>query len=320
LAWRSPSWRSKASCSTPQASQSRPRCNRSSWRRVKPKPARIICDKAVPWADNFRYSTPCGFPDASCAGAAWRSSTVTCQPRAARLAALALPARPAPITSAWRGPATGAGRAYQGVTMAGDGCPVYSPLITSHFLPMPGIFFMVKPASISPRRTHPVVVKVPSAVPGWASRANWPNSSGVHMSGFFAGAKPSRNHTSMLASSCGSCSSTSPISKVRVTRPSSKLNCWKPGCTATYWARKGSVKAAISGHKRAARAMSSRPSGYFSTLMKCRRASAWACSVNSCQAQKKFIPVPKPVSPITRQACGARAAKRCARRVCSRNT
>ncbi|MNH21578.1 hypothetical protein D3C79_813930 [compost metagenome] len=197
---------------------------------------------------------------------------------------------------------------------------MYSPLITSHFLPMPGTFFMVKPASIKLRRTQPVVVKVPSAVPAWDNLASCVNSSGVHMSGFLAGAKPSRNHTSMRASSCGSCSSTSPISRVRVIRPWSKVNCWKPWCTATYWRKKGSVNAASSGHRRIARAMSAWPRGYFSTLTKCRRASAWAVSANSCQAQKKFMPVPKPVSPITRQAWGARLAKRWRRRVCSRNT
>jgi hypothetical protein len=35
---------------------------------------------------------------------------------------------------------------------------------------------------------------------------------------------------------------------------------------------------------------------------------------------EKFMPVPKPVSPITRQACGASSAKRSARRFCSMNT
>ncbi|MNJ48112.1 hypothetical protein D3C77_432970 [compost metagenome] len=61
-------------------------------------------------------------------------------------------------------------------------------------------------------------------------------------------------------------------------------------------------------------------SGYFSTLMKCRRASGLAHSLNSCQAQKKFSPVPKPVSPITRHCPGAIVLKRWRKLFCSMNT
>ncbi|MNL07425.1 hypothetical protein D3C87_1280990 [compost metagenome] len=154
---------------------------------------------------------------------AWRSSTVTCQPRAARLAALAQPASPAPITRARRSPASGAGRANQGLAGngAGTSCgqPRNSPRRISHLWPMPGVRFILKPAALSSRRTQPVLVNVLMVEPEAASRASSTNSSAVHMSGFFAGANPSRNQASICASSCGSCSSASPISKVRVTRP-----------------------------------------------------------------------------------------------------
>ncbi len=56
-----------------------------------------------------------------------------------------------------------------------------------------------------------MLVKVLMVEPGAARRASSANSSAVHMSGFFAGAKPSRNQASIRASSCGNCSSASPI-------------------------------------------------------------------------------------------------------------
>ncbi|MOA00711.1 hypothetical protein D3C78_1200840 [compost metagenome] len=81
----------------------------------------------------------------------------------------------------------------------------------------------MKPAALSRRRTQPVLVKVLMDAPGAARRASSANSSAVHMSGFFAGAKPSRNQASTRASSWGSCSSASPISRVRVMRPWSSV-------------------------------------------------------------------------------------------------
>ena len=57
-----------------------------------------------------------------------------------------------------------------------------------------------------------------------------------------------------------------------------------------------------------------------STLMKCSRACGWATRSNRCHAQRKFSPVPKPVSPITSFSPALRAAKRSLRRFCSMNT
>ena len=88
--------------------------------------------------------------------AAWRSSKVTCQPRAARLAAVAQPARPAPITSASRTLGRQLGRANQGLPALLAG-PLNWPLSTSHLRPMPGTRRMLKPAALSPRRTSPAL-------------------------------------------------------------------------------------------------------------------------------------------------------------------
>ncbi len=124
----------------------------------------------------------------------------------------------------------------------------------------------------------------------------------------------------MRASSFARHSSASPTSSVSETRPSPSRNCWNPGLTATYCASNRCASSSSCGHSASARARSSWVSGCFSTLTKCRRAPAGACRSNSCQAQRKFKPVPKPVSPMTRRSPGWSAAKRGARSFCARNT
>ena len=162
------------------------------------------------------------------ASRSWRSSRTTCQPRLAKLLALAQPDNPPPMTRALRSVVGWGGRAYQGLTAdvasACSGTPRKVPRSISHLWPMPGVRRILKPASFNALRTQPVLVKVLMVASGAASRASCANSSGVHMSGFFAGAKPSRNHASTCASSWLNCSSTSPISSVSVTRPLPSVN------------------------------------------------------------------------------------------------
>ncbi|RCM61158.1 hypothetical protein PA37_02714 [Pseudomonas aeruginosa] len=179
---------------------------------------------------------------------------------------------------------------------------------------------MAKPASTSPRRTKPALVKVPRVACGADSRASSANSTGDHMSGFFAGAKPSRNQASTRASSCGRHSRASPSSRVRPTLPPANARRWKPGCTARYWPSRASLQGASSGHSARARRRSAAARGNFSTLTNSRRAPAGATRSNSCQAQRKFSPVPKPVSPMHSTSPSPSAAKRSARRLVARNT
>ncbi len=140
------------------------------------------------------------------------------------------------------------------------------------------------------------------------------------MSGFFAGAKPSRNQASTRASSCGRHSRASPSSRVRPTLPPANARRWKPGCTARYWPSRASLQGASSGHSARARRRSAAARGNFSTLTNSRRAPAGATRSNSCQAQRKFSPVPKPVSPMHSTSPSPSAAKRSARRLVARNT
>ncbi|MCY1537767.1 hypothetical protein D9M68_732760 [compost metagenome] len=198
--------------------------------------------------------------------------------------------------------------------------PWNRPRLISHFLPKPGVRLMAKPASFSARRTKPAAVKVASVVPGPESRASWAKSAGLHMSGFFAGANPSRNQASMRASSSGRHSRASPTSRVSTTRPAARLMRWKPGCTATYCSSNWVASGASSGQRARARCRSPRARGNFSTLTKCSRASAGAQRSNSCQAQRKFSPVPKPVSPMVSRPPAGSSAKRRARSLPSRKT
>ena len=86
--------------STPVGAQSCPTCSRrwasSSASRT---PARVRRDSTLSSGDTWGANTPAGRADAPAAGSRAWSSTVTCQPRRARLAAVAAPAIPPPITT-----------------------------------------------------------------------------------------------------------------------------------------------------------------------------------------------------------------------------
>jgi len=69
----------------------------------------------------------------------------------------------------------------------------------SLFFPEPGTLVILNPASIKPRRTMPAEVKVLIVVPDLLSSAMVLNNLLCHISGFFAGAKPSRYQQSIFS-------------------------------------------------------------------------------------------------------------------------
>ncbi len=86
--------------STPVGPQSCPACRR--WLaccKVVRTPLRDRRESTASSGDTWGANTPAGRPDAPAAGSAAWSSTCTCQPRRARLAAAAAPASPPPITT-----------------------------------------------------------------------------------------------------------------------------------------------------------------------------------------------------------------------------
>ncbi len=147
------------------------------------------------------------------------------------------------------------------------------------------------------------------------------STASLHISGFFAGEKPSRNQASTLpAGNCGNASATSLITSVRRTRPPAKLQRFQPGTRRCQRANSVSACACNSGHSANAARNSSSLNGNFSTLKKSRLAPSGATCSNNCQAQRKFSPVPKPVSPMQKLSPADNAAKRSAKRLPCRNT
>ena len=133
--------------------------------------------------------SPPGLPEVSAAGVAWRSITSTCQPWRSRPCAAAAPARPAPITSAWRGPACGGRHAAgRGGTKRG----ACRATVMSRLPPKPGARSTAKPIEASPSRTARAALQVAAVAPGATRRASRRNSSALHSSALRAGAKPSR--------------------------------------------------------------------------------------------------------------------------------
>ncbi|CSR26828.1 Uncharacterised protein [Shigella sonnei] len=78
---------------------------------------------------------------------------------------------------------------------SGNVCSI-TPQSISRLRPKPLRFCIVNPASCKPRRTKPADVNVASVPPGRANLAMALNRFCVHISGFLAGAKPSRNQAS----------------------------------------------------------------------------------------------------------------------------
>src|SRR5258706_292413 len=103
------------------------------------------------------WKMPAGLPEASAAGPAWRSISVTCQPRAASRSHTAAPATPAPMTIAER-----IGFLSSLAFFLGINCP----LSISFFVPKPFSFSTAKPASSSAARTGAATLQVGSVAPG----------------------------------------------------------------------------------------------------------------------------------------------------------
>ena len=125
------------------------------------------------------------------------------------------------------------------------------------------------------------------------------------MSGFFAGAKPSRNQASTCwfseSSSSLVSSLISPNHRSSVTRPPSSSRRWHPPKADGHCACSCCAHEASSGQRWCARRRSSAFSGYFSKLMKCNLCKVTSGlsrtkTSNACQRVRKLSPVPKPLS------------------------
>ena len=156
-------------------------------------------------------------------------------------------------------------------TQHGQGGASITPGGISRLRPNPLLLRMVKPASCNPRRTKPAEVNVASVAPGRASLAIALNRPCVHMSGFFAGAKPSRNQASTCCCSESSkvsvSSLISPNQTSSVTRPPSSNRRWHPAKGSGHCCCNCSAQGASSGQCWCARRRSSFVKGNFSKLM-----------------------------------------------------
>ena len=95
------------------------------------------------------------------------------------------------------------------------------------FLANPGRKFSLNPCFKSVSRKFLATQYERKIVPKWLSLAIWAISSSLHMSGFFAGEKPSINHTSALKSLFLNIFDASPISRSSVIFLPNFIR-WKP--------------------------------------------------------------------------------------------
>ena len=175
--------------STPVGHQSVPVCSReSACCSITRIPLRDRRDSTLSSGETWAANTPAGNPDAPAAGALAASSTVTSQPRRARLAATAAPARPAPITMQ----RAGVGRCSVIDFLLGSHAGWYSPCKLSRLGGMPGTFFTTKPHCANASRTLRATVQVARRVPRRQQRAMALTVCTSQISGFSSGLKPSR--------------------------------------------------------------------------------------------------------------------------------
>ena len=186
---RSPgAWRS----STPVAAKSTPSCSNAVARaRVARAPARVRRDTGRSSGDTCGATTPAGSPDAPVAGSSAWSSTVTRQPRWARLYATDAPARPAPTTTQWPGAAACTGASGM-LRRLGDQCGARVARSTLRLGGGPGTRSTTKPQVVKPSRTLAATLQVAARAPGRARRATALSTGSPHMSGLRAGSNPSR--------------------------------------------------------------------------------------------------------------------------------
>jgi len=156
-------------------------------------------------------------------------------------------------------------------------------------------------------------------VPARERAATSLNSAGSHNCGFFAGANPSRNQASAHPLNRGKHVRASPMTSVSTTAASSNKYRCHPGANGPYWAHSALLSTISSGHKACARRMSALLKGNFSKLKKCSL-HAGARRRHSRHAAMKFMPVPKPISPMTKVLPGESSAHRAVRLLPSRNT
>ena len=178
--------------STPQGFQSTPSCNNAfdccSMART---PLRDTREKTLSSGERCGANRPTGSPEAPAAGASPMSSTCTCQPRRARLAAVAAPARPAPITRQRAGAArTGRVGGVREVRGSHRGSKVACRL--SRLGGTPGTFSTWKPHCVSASRTARAMVQVARRVPRRQQRATALSVCRFHSSGLRCGLNPSR--------------------------------------------------------------------------------------------------------------------------------
>jgi hypothetical protein len=99
---------------------------------------------------------------------------------------------------------------------------------------------------------------------GAASRASSRTTSGDHISGLRAGAKPSRKKASTRASTFANSSRASPSTNVRITRPPSKCRRWNPASGGGHASRSACASAESSSNGASAASRSSCANGCFS--------------------------------------------------------
>ena len=130
-----------------------------------------------------------------------------------------------------------------------------------------------------------------SVAPLREARAMFASTASLHISGFLAGEKPSRNHASTQpAGDCGNAFSTSSIARVSRTRSPKKFQRFQPGTRRCQ--RASSTSACAANWRDSANAARNSLSfrGNFSMLKKSRLAPGGATFSNNCNVQKEIQP------------------------------
>ena len=154
-------------------------------------PLRDRRESTLSSGDTWGANTPAGRADAPAAGSAAWSSTVTCQPRRAKLAAAAAPAMPPPITM--QGPGgEGSGVAADWREVRGSQRGLKVACRLSRLGGTPGTRFTSKPHCASASRTARAMVQVARRVPRRQQRATAFRVCRSQLSGLRWGLKPSR--------------------------------------------------------------------------------------------------------------------------------
>ena len=109
-------------------------------------------------------------------------------------------------------------------------------VIISRLRPKPFCLVTLKPTCSKALLTAPAALKVLSVVAVWLNLAMCCSKFNCQKSGFLSGAKPSKNHASTCALSCGNSSLASPNNSVKVMLTSANTNLCQPATKGGYWA------------------------------------------------------------------------------------